>query len=103
MLKREELKKEDTWAIEDLYAKDQDWEEDYNRLTREVEEFPSYAGKISKDQKTFAEFHLKMDAFELTLDRLYVYANQKLHENLGNSTYQTLASKADVLMNAYSQ
>ena len=103
MLKREELKKEDTWAIEDLYAKDQDWEEDYNRLTREVEEFPSYAGKISKDQKAFAEFHLKMDAFELTLDRLYVYANQKLHENLGNSIYQTLASKADVLMNAYSQ
>ncbi len=39
--KREEVKKEDTWALEDLYASEQLFEEDCGRLAGMIEDFRS--------------------------------------------------------------
>ena len=46
--KREEVKKEDTWALEDLYASEQLFEEDCGRLAGMIEEFPKYKGQIGR-------------------------------------------------------
>ena len=45
--KREEVKKEDTWALEDLYASEQLFEEDCGRLAGMIEEFPKYKARRS--------------------------------------------------------
>ena len=36
LLKREEVKKEDCWAIEDLYETDELWREDTEKLRRQI-------------------------------------------------------------------
>lgn len=38
------------------------------------------------------------DELNQLLEKVYVYANQRLHENTDNSTYQNLASQAQGLL-----
>ena len=40
--RREEVRREDTWAIEDLYESDEAWEEDYKRLETKILELAAY-------------------------------------------------------------
>ena len=45
---RQEQKKENCWAIEDLYATDADWEKDYSQLSGQMKNFESYKGETGK-------------------------------------------------------
>ena len=88
VMKREEQKKENCWAIEDLYSTNEEWQKDYEKLEKSIPELSSYAGKISENMEMLLKF-LDLDS-ELSLlgERIYVYANQRLHENTGNALYQ---------------
>ena len=44
---REEIAREDTWAIEDLYASDEAWMQDLEKLKGLGAKLPEYAGKLS--------------------------------------------------------
>ena len=44
---REEIAREDTWAMEDLYASDAAWLEDLEKLKTLGAKLPEYAGKLS--------------------------------------------------------
>mgnify|MGYP004460134439 CR=1 FL=1 len=45
ILKRADVKKENTWATEDLYATDALWEEDLKRLSEYGDKIAAYEGK----------------------------------------------------------
>ena len=81
-MKREEQKQENCWAIEDLYRTDKAWQKDYDRLCEEIPRLSSYAGKLADDTATLVEFLDLQAELSLLGERLYVYANQRLHENL---------------------
>ena len=44
--KRSEIPVEDTWAIEDLYATDEAWEQELATLSEDEKVLTSYAGKL---------------------------------------------------------
>ena len=44
--RREEVRKEDTWAIEDLYQDDKAWEEDYQRLSERIPKLLEFKGRL---------------------------------------------------------
>lgn len=46
LMKREEQKKEDTWALEDLYINDDAWKSDGIRLQFAIDEIKEYDGKL---------------------------------------------------------
>ena len=46
MLSRAEIEQNDKWRIEDIYASDALWEEDYKRFLRECEMPCQYKGSI---------------------------------------------------------
>ena len=58
--KREEVKKEDTWALEDLYASEQLFEEDCGRLAGMIEEFPKYKGRLKEGSGVLLEMFMYM-------------------------------------------
>ena len=43
---RSEVRKEDTWALEDMYVDKQAWEEDFAKAKEIAEQAASYAGKL---------------------------------------------------------
>ncbi len=99
---RDEIKKEDKWRIEDLFAEDALWEEAYEELKRKIEEFPKYQGTMAGSGEQLNLVLRKQDELNKLLENVYVYASQKNHEDMGNGTYQQLFGRAQSLMNQMS-
>lgn len=96
--KRSEVEKQFTWAIEDLFATDELWDKEYNEIKKMLPEAESYKGRLTESAKTLLEFLRLNDRLGIMMERVYVYANQKYHEDTANSVYQELADKATVLL-----
>ncbi|CRZ33773.1 oligopeptidase F [Herbinix hemicellulosilytica] len=99
--KRSEVEKQYTWAIEDLFATDELWEEEYNQIKELLPKAESYKGKLAESAKNLLEFLKLSEELGILMDRVYVYANQKYHEDTANSVYQDLADKAGLLLVQY--
>ena len=95
---REEISSEYKWAIEDLYKNDEAWEQDYNKVLELAEKIKFFQGKLSESADVLYEFMGKYEEMQKLSEKVYVYANQKLHENTGNGTYQGLAAKAQGML-----
>lgn len=96
--RRAEVREEDTWAIEDLYESDASWEEDYRRLEEGIAELQAYEGRLGESAGMLLEMQKKSDALNMLAEKVYVYANQRLHEDTDNGTYQNLANRAQGLL-----
>lgn len=93
-LTRQEQKKENCWAIEDLYKDDSLWEADYKKLSEELKKFEKYQGKLEESGASLLEIMKEMYRLNCGFERVYVYANQRYHENTGNHHYQDLSARA---------
>lgn len=94
---REEIEKEHTWAIEDMFASDEEWKKEYEQLKSCLPALAAYKGTLGGGaEKLFGCLNAVYDA-KWHMERLYVYANQKYHENTGNAVYQDLAGQAQTL------
>ena len=85
------------WHIEDLYASDELWEKDYKALAKETKELAAYEGRLKEGSAIFVEYMHKKEAVLKKFEAVYVYANQRYHEDTGNSFYQGLSGKAQAL------
>lgn len=94
---RKEQKKENCWAIEDLYATDGDWEKDFSQLAGQMKNFESYKGKLGNSGETLLAAFQEMDLLKCNMEKLYVYANQRYHEDTGNHKYQELSARVSRL------
>ncbi len=97
MKKRQECDPKYQWKITDLYENDSIWEDDYAMLEREIPLLAQYEGRFSEGVNTFLTYMKKKEEIMKIFERLYVYANQKSHEDTGNGTYQKLAARAQNL------
>ena len=94
LLKREEVAKELTWRLEDIYETDEKWEEDYQKVKKIAEEFDAYAGKISGDSKKLLEVMELIEKAFLVAETVYGYAHKKYDQDTANSKYQAMSQKA---------
>ncbi|MDF2868470.1 MAG: yjbG [Anaerocolumna sp.] len=99
--KRSEIEQADKWAIEDLFKTDDLWKKEYNETKEEVEKIKGYQGKLSQSGKQLYDFLKLQDEISYHLERVYVYANQKFHEDTGNAQYQGFADQAGNLAVAF--
>lgn len=96
-LKREEVEKQYKWAIEDLFQTDEEWKAEY-QLTKELmKKVSDYQGKLSESADTLLDFYRLEDEIAGHFKRVYVYANQKYHEDTSNSKYQDFSNQASTL------
>lgn len=95
--KRSEVEKKYTWAIEDLYASDEQWKSEYDKVKEMLPKVTEYQGRLSKSGEILLSFLQLQDEIGMLLERVYVYANQKYHEDTANSVYQDLSNKANTL------
>lgn len=95
--RREESKEEDTWRLEDLYETDVDWDQEYDQLESLIVELKQYESIVGAKAEHMYDYLLLAQKADLLLDRLIVYANQRLHQDMGNGCYQGYVSKAQAI------
>ena len=79
--------------MEDMYSSDQAMEKIYQRL-KMISEYNKYKDNVSKNKETLLEYLKFNDEINLIAEKVYVYSNQKYHEDMTNSKYQTYSGKA---------
>lgn len=95
---REEINVQDTWALEDLYETDEAWEAQIKEMEQSVGKVSAYAGKLGTSAEELLAFLRLQDEMECVLERLYVYANEKLHQDMSVSKYQGYTTRAQALV-----
>ena len=97
VLKREECNPKYQWHITDLYENDACWEEDYKNLETRIPELAAYEGRLGESAEVFMEYMEKKQEIMKRFEAVYVYANQRYHEDTGNGFYQEMSTKAQML------
>lgn len=97
-MKREEIPQQYKWKMEDLYATNEAWEADFLKLQKGIEELSKFEGTLGQSAENLLEMHETLDHLNQIAEKVYVYANQRLHENTGNAYYQGLSGKAQMLI-----
>ena len=98
ILKREDVMKENTWALEDIYASDDLWEKELDELNKLCNELPKFEGHLTESADTLYNYFKEVEKAQLAIERIYIYANQALHVDMNNSKYQDFASRATSAM-----
>ena len=86
------------WHIEDIYKSDKDWQKDFDKASEGLSSIKSFKGNLSKSAKELLASLKAIDGIALLIDKLYVYANMRFHEDSTNPFYQTLSEKAEMLL-----
>jgi oligoendopeptidase F len=100
---RQEIEKQYQWAMEDMCPSDQEWENRLAELKELTKKYASFAGTLGNSAEQLCAFLKFEDLIGMKSEVVYVYANQKLHEDMGNSIYQDYAAKAQNVMVEISQ
>ena len=95
--KRSEVKKENTWATEDIFPSDQAWNEEYESLKTVPSRAEAIRGTLGRSAAELLAYFKEQDEIEQRIGRLFNYASRKGDEDMGNSFYQDMRSKAGSL------
>ena len=90
------------WHMEDLFADDQAWMRAYGKLQTQIDAFSKNQGRLGERPEVMYEIFREKDEISQMFERVYVYANQKYHEDTGNQKYQELSGKAMALSSVFS-
>lgn len=97
-MKRIEQKIENTWCLEDMFESDDFWEEEFGRLQRMIFQYEDFEGTLGESADRLLEYLKFNDETNLLMERLYVYANMRYHQDMANSMYQEFAARVQKLM-----
>ena len=91
---RDQMDAKYKWKLEDIYANDSEWEEDFKKVRQLSGAMAVYKGKIAGDMNKLVEC-LKLTDDMLSLnDKVFVYAKMRRDENNAESKYQALTDRA---------
>ncbi|WP_181956670.1 oligoendopeptidase F [Paenibacillus piri] len=96
VLKRKDVSTEQSWKLEDLFPNQQAWDQEYQHVKDALKKVAAFHGKL-KDPAAIKQCFELEDSISLQMERLYVYANMKHHEDTAEPTYQALSDKAKKL------
>ncbi|MFA5604104.1 MAG: oligoendopeptidase F [Bacilli bacterium] len=85
------------WDLSLIYKNDNDWYNEYNKLSEQVLNFSKYKGNILNNAETLLNTLDDQMNIERILSKLYVYAYMRSDEDTGNTYYQKLKGEIDNL------
>ena len=96
--KRNEVDEKFKWAINDIYATDELWSKDLEKLKGYIEKLPTFKGRLSESADVLFEFFQVCDEIAVLGDSLINYAQRKSDEDTTIAKYQNMIGLA---MNAF--
>ena len=91
--KRSEIPVEDTWAIEDLYASDEAWEQELATLSEDEKVLTSFAGKLGEKAENLYAYMEKNEAVNAKAELLGNYCMRRADVDTRDATYQAMVGK----------
>ena len=95
---RNEIDDKYKWNLKDLYQSAGEWEKSYDNISSLSDEFKKFEGTLGKSAQNLFDFLRFSDKISMETEKLYVYANMKLHEDSRLSESQELSNRAEMLM-----
>lgn len=96
--KRDEVPKELTWDLEDIYETDDDWEKEFQEIKEMLPKLQQYKGNLGNSADTLYEALQYQDDISKKLGKLYTYAHMRYDQDTTNSFYQGLDDRASQLL-----
>ena len=97
-MRREEISNEFKWRMEDIYPTEEAWEADYQKASESVPVIKSFEGTLGDSAEQLCKMQETYDDINWAVEKLHVYANQRMHENTANAYYQGLVGRVQVLV-----
>lgn len=91
--KREEVDPKFTWALEDIYASDELWLEDLEKLKSIAEKLAGYKGKLGESGENLFNLLKTSDEISVLCNSLGNYAQRKSDEDTANAKYQAMVGQ----------
>lgn len=103
LLNRNEVKKEDKWDVDTVYETLDKWEEDYKICQEKLAKLVEMKDTFLLTKENFKELILLDDELSRLLEKVYIFASLKSHEDMSNAIYQELIGKAGLLYQEYQE
>jgi oligoendopeptidase F len=94
---RSDLEKQYTWALESIYADDDEWEAAYDGVEERLDELRAYEGRATDDGETLLAVLELRDELMREVSMVIAYARMRSDEDTRDQHYQALASRARTL------
>lgn len=93
VLKRSEVKREETWDLEAIYADTAAWEADFAKVASMIPALSAFEGKLGESGETLLSALKQRDEIYQLFSQVAVYAHMKRDEDNSNPTSQALMEK----------
>ena len=101
--KRSEIPVERTWNLEALFATDDQWEVEFQKVKAELPELSKYKGRLAESADTLYEALQTIEKLQLRAEHLYVYAHLRYDQDTTNSFYQGIHDRTRALLAQFGQ
>lgn len=102
-MKREEQKPENTWRLEDLYENEELFSQDGEKLDALMNQFAGLQGTLKNGREALLKALQLYEEMNQIFEKLYVYANQRNHEDTANAKYQKMSGETQIIAAKLSQ
>ena len=100
LLKREEVKVEDTWDLTDMYESNEAWEEELNKIEALITEIAGMEGTCLDTAKNLLTVLEKDAACAQKIELAYSYAERLFDQDQKNTKHQSMSAK---IMSVYAK
>lgn len=91
---RDQVNVQDTWRLEDIFASDDAWEQEFAAIKAIIPTLAAYEGKLGDSAAALLEAFQAQDALNERIGILYTYAHMRYDQDTGNSFYQGMDDRA---------
>lgn len=102
VLVRNEVPEKLTWRLEDIFATDALWEEEYKEVSEIAKKASSYAGTLKNGADALLAVLSYHDQIYERAMKLYTYAHMRYDQDTTNSVYQDMNSRIQTLATSIS-
>lgn len=94
---RDQIPEKYKWDLTLVYKTDKDWEADFMACEKLIPDLQKYKGRLAKDAKTLLAALELADKISNLSDKINLYASTRSDENIKNTFYQSMSSRATTL------
>ena len=93
LLKRSEVKEENTWKVSDMYASTAEWEQALNQVKEIADRIAGMEGRVTESAANLYQVLKDCDAYGEIIDLAFNYAQRLYDQDRNDSTHQAMSQK----------
>src|SRR5690625_2740729 len=96
--KRDEVPEELTWNLENIFATDDLWEEEFESLQTDIPKIKEFQHTLAESSEHLYRLLKYQDEISERLGKLYTYSHMRYDQDTTNAFYQTMNQKAESIL-----